>query len=159
MAEARITLPEAVPFTQSAFYTGPQGAQGRDATVISQQPGRIVFRTTRPLDAHEGLTVAAAWRKGAVEQPTQAQFLQSWIEDNAYLAAAGGGILIMLLYYALAWFVAGRDPPRGTIIPLFSAPDGMSAAAVRYVREHGIRQSHLRSGVGRYRRARKRQVG
>jgi len=40
----------------------------------------------------------------------------------------------MLLYYALAWFVAGRDPPRGTIIPLFSAPDGMSAAAVRYVR-------------------------
>ncbi len=26
-AEARITLPERVPFTQSAFYTGPQGAQ------------------------------------------------------------------------------------------------------------------------------------
>ena len=76
--------------------------------------------------------------KELVDQPTQTQFLQSWIEDNAYLAAAGGGILVMLLYYALAWFVAGRDPPRGTIIPLFSAPDGMSAAAVRYVRSMGF---------------------
>jgi uncharacterized membrane protein YgcG len=135
VAEARITLPEAVPFTQSAFYTGPQGAQGRDAAVVSQEPGRIVFRTTRPLGAREGLTVAAAWRKGVIEQPTQAQLLQSWIEDNAHLAAAGGGILVMLLYYALAWYAAGRDPPRGTVIPLFSAPEGMSAAAVRYVRE------------------------
>ena len=138
VAEARITLPEAVPFMQSAVYTGPQGAQGKDATVVSQQPGRIVFRTTRPLGAREGLTVAAAWRKGVVDQPTQAQLIQSWIEDNAHLAAAGGGILAMLLYYALAWFAAGRDPPRGTIIPLFSAPDNMSAAAVRYVHEMGF---------------------
>jgi uncharacterized membrane protein YgcG len=138
VAEARIALPEAVSFTQSAIYTGPQGAQGRDATIVSQQPGRIVFRTTRPLGAHEGLTVAAAWRKGVVEQPTQAQLIQSWIEDNAHLAAAAGGILVMLLYYALAWFSVGRDPPRGTIIPLFSAPEGMSAAAVRYVREMGF---------------------
>ena len=30
-AEARITLPEAVPFRQTAFYTGPQGARGQDA--------------------------------------------------------------------------------------------------------------------------------
>src|SRR5215472_6512677 len=48
-AEARITLPEPVRFLQAAFYTGPQGAQGRDAMVAEQQPGRIVFRTTRPL--------------------------------------------------------------------------------------------------------------
>src|SRR5262249_12979423 len=34
MAEARITLPAQVPFRQSAFYTGPQGAQGRDATIV-----------------------------------------------------------------------------------------------------------------------------
>jgi uncharacterized membrane protein YgcG len=29
---------------------------------------------------------------------------------------------------------AGRDPSRGTIIPLFAPPDNMSAAAVRYLR-------------------------
>ena len=71
-AEARITLPSAVPFKQSAFYTGPQGAQGKDATVVEQQPGRIVFRTTRPLPPRTGLTVAAGWQKGVVEPPDRA---------------------------------------------------------------------------------------
>src|SRR4029077_17377799 len=56
-AEARITLPAQAPFRQNAFYTGPQGAQGKDAAVVEQLPGRIVFRTTRPLPAHNGLTV------------------------------------------------------------------------------------------------------
>ncbi|HEV3409770.1 MAG TPA: DUF2207 domain-containing protein, partial [Chthoniobacterales bacterium] len=49
MAEARITLPEKVPFRQTAVYTGPQGGRGKDAAIVEQQPGRIVFRTTRPL--------------------------------------------------------------------------------------------------------------
>ena len=73
MAEARITLPEKVPFRQTAIYTGPQDARGKDATIVEQQPGRIVFRTTRPLPPRNGLTVAAAWQKGVVEPPTAAQ--------------------------------------------------------------------------------------
>jgi hypothetical protein len=59
-AEARITLPEAVPFRQSAFYTGPQDANGRDASIAEERPGHIVFRTTRPLPPRNGLTVATA---------------------------------------------------------------------------------------------------
>ena len=39
----------------------------------------------------------------------------------------------MLAYYAFAWLRVGRDPPAGTIIPLFGPPDGMSPAAARYV--------------------------
>ena len=68
-AEAHITLPERVPFGQTAFYTGPQGANGRDATIIEQQPGRIVFRTMRPLPARSGLTVAVGWQKGLIAEP------------------------------------------------------------------------------------------
>src|SRR6202047_3403390 len=59
-AEARITLPEAVPFRQSAFYTGPQGARGQDAAIVEQRPGHIVFRTTRALPRGDGLTAGAA---------------------------------------------------------------------------------------------------
>ena len=51
----------------------PAGRAGKDATVVEQQPGRIVFRTTRPLPPRNGLTVAAAWQKGVVEPPTAAQ--------------------------------------------------------------------------------------
>ncbi len=46
-AEARIRLPDAVPFKQNAFYTGPQGAKDKNAYVLEQRPGLIVFRTTR----------------------------------------------------------------------------------------------------------------
>ena len=49
VAEARINLPDKVEFKQTAFYTGAQGATGKDATIVEQQPGRIVFRTTRAL--------------------------------------------------------------------------------------------------------------
>jgi hypothetical protein len=36
VAEARITLPEKVPFQQTALYTGPQGARGKDAAEIGR---------------------------------------------------------------------------------------------------------------------------
>jgi len=132
-AEARITLPERVPFIQSAYYTGPQGARGKDAEVIDEQPGRIVFRTTRPLPARNGLTVATAWAKGIVDPPTQAQLASWWLRDNIALLIGGLGLIFVLGYFAYAWLRVGRDPARGVVVPLFGPPDGMSAAAVRYV--------------------------
>ena len=133
MAEARITLPEEVPFRQTAIYTGPQGARGKDARIVEQQPGYIVFRTTRPLPARNGLTVAAAWQKGVVEPPTTAQLASYWLADNRGLAVALAGLALLIAYYAFAWMRVGRDPPSGTIIPMFAPPDGMSPAATRYV--------------------------
>jgi uncharacterized membrane protein YgcG len=51
------------------------------------------------------------------------------------LVIAGLGFILLLGYYANAWLRVGRDPPRGTIIPLFAPPENMSAAAVRYVKQ------------------------
>lgn len=132
-AEARITLPEGVMFKQTALYTGPQGARGQDARVVEQQPGRIVFRTTRPLPVANGLTVAAGWQKGVVTPPTQRQQLEALLQDNPGALYAGAGGAFVILFYCLAWLLVGRDPRRGIIIPLFAPPQGMSAAAVRYV--------------------------
>ena len=132
-AEARITLPERVEFKQTALYTGPQGARGKDARIVEQAPGRIVFRTTKGLPVANGLTVAAGWQKGVVASPTQAQKIDALLQDNPgvqYATLGGAGII---LFYGLAWLMVGRDPRRGTIIPLFAPPEGMSAAAVRYV--------------------------
>src|SRR5262249_32618452 len=130
--EARITLPEPAAFGQRAVYTGPQGATGKDATVVEERPGVIAFRTTRPLPAHSGLTVAAAWPKGIVTAPTATDRLHWWIEDNLALLIAGLGGVLLVGYYVFAWLKVGRDPPRGTIIPLFGPPKDFSAAAVRY---------------------------
>jgi uncharacterized membrane protein YgcG len=138
VAEARITLPEAVPFRQTALYTGPQGARGQDATIVEQRPGHIVFRSTRPLPPGNGLTVAAAWPKGIVAAPTAGQQAGWWLQDNLPSVVAAGGLAAVLLFYAFTWLRFGRDPPRGTIIPLFGPPDGMSAAAVRFVENMGF---------------------
>jgi len=137
-AEARISLPEAVPLRQAAFYTGPQGARGQDATVVEERPGRIVFRTTRPLPARNGLTVAVAWPKGVVTPPDAAQKAGWLLRDNVALAAALLALVLVVAYYGLVWLLVGRDPPRGTIIPLFGPPEGMSAAGVRYVDKMGF---------------------
>jgi uncharacterized membrane protein YgcG len=135
LAEARINLPDKVEFTQSALYTGPQGARGQDARIVEQQPGRIVFRTIRPMQVANGLTVAVGFPKGVVIEPAWTQKLDAMLQDDPALrvAAIGGGLV--LLYYLLAWLLVGRDPPRGTIIPLFAPPPGMSAAAVRFVED------------------------
>ena len=132
-AEARITLPEGVAFKQTALYTGPQGARGQDARVVEQQPGRIVFRTTQGLPVANGLTVAAGWQKGVVAPPTQQQKLEALLHDNPGALYAGLGGAFVIAFYCLAWLFVGRDPRRGIVIPLFAPPEGMSAAAVRYV--------------------------
>jgi uncharacterized membrane protein YgcG len=143
-AEARITLPAEVAFLQSAVYTGPRGATGKDAAVVAQRPGYIAFRTTAPLPPHNGLTVAASWPKGVVTAPpnpsnaTRPQSSGSRLRDNTPLLVAALGMLLVFGYYFYAWRRAGRDPSKGTIIPLFGPPDGMSAAAVRYVRRMGF---------------------
>jgi uncharacterized membrane protein YgcG len=137
-AEARITLPEAVPFTQTAVYTGAQGATGKDATIVEERPGRIVFRTTRALPARHGLTVAAAWQKGVVTPPDAMQQARWLLADNVALLIGIVGLVLVVAYYLYAWMRVGRDPPKGTIIPLFKPPDGMSAAGVRYVDQMGF---------------------
>src|SRR5262249_26247829 len=137
VAEARITLPAQVPFLQAAFYTGPQGGRGTDAEIVTREPGRTVFRTTRPLPPRNGLTVAATWQKGVVAEPGRAQQFGWWLSDNLGPAVAVAGFLALLAYYAYAFMHVGRDPRHGTVVPLFGPPDGMSAAAVRYVRRMG----------------------
>src|SRR5262245_530204 len=82
VAEARINLPERVEFKQSAIYTGPQDARGKDAMVVEQQPGRIVFRTTRALPVANGLTVAVGWPKGIVAEPTGRQRVEAVLRDD-----------------------------------------------------------------------------
>src|SRR5262245_44058782 len=146
-AEARITLPEAVPFRQPAFYTGPQNAKGQDASIVEERPGRIVFVTTRPLPPKNGLTVGAVWQKGVITPPSESQQARWWLSDNLAVPVAVVGLALLLAFYYYAWQRVGRDPPRGTVIPLFGPPTGMSAAATRYVSNLGFDQRCFTAAV------------
>ena len=137
VAEARIRLPSAVKLGQHAVYTGAQGSTGQSAEVVEEKPGDILFRTTGPLGAYEGLTVAVAFPKGVVaEQSSQSRFLD-WLADHGPPAVGGFVLAALVAFYYYAWRRVGRDPPAGTVVPLFSPPDDLSPAAVRYVTKMG----------------------
>ncbi|HEY0130565.1 MAG TPA: DUF2207 domain-containing protein [Allosphingosinicella sp.] len=164
VAEARIRLPQPVPFGQRAFYTGPQGSTATNAEVVSEAPGEIVFRTTEPLAPGEGLTVAPAWPKGVVTPPTPPSAAGHWLRDNGPPAAGVLALLGVLAYYFHAWRRAGRDPKPGTIVPIFSPPDGLSAAAMRYITEmdadsRAFAAALVQLGVGGHLRLTEEEVG
>ncbi len=137
VAEARITLPSPARFGQRAVYTGAQGATGRGAEVVAERPGEILFRTTAPLAPYEGLTVAVAWPKGVIAEPASQDRARWWLSDYGPLVAGALAFAGLLLFYWIAWHRAGRDPKPGTIVPLFSPPDELSPAAMRYVWKMG----------------------
>lgn len=133
IAEARIRLPESAQWGQRAAYTGPQGSTESHAIVADEKPGEILFRTTEPLDPQEGLTVAVSFPKGIVAERSQSSRTADWLADNGPLAAGTLSLLGLVGFYFLAWKRVGRDPPAGTVVPLFSPPDELSPPAMRYV--------------------------
>jgi len=137
IAEARIRLPQAVKFGQRAVYTGLQGSDDHFGRVIDERPGELAFRTTNPLSSYEGLTVAVAFPKGVVAEAGENTRLGWWLSDNGPPAVGITALLGLLGYYFIAWKRVGRDPRAGTVVPLFSPPDDLSPAAMRYVVKMG----------------------
>jgi len=136
-AEARLRLPSAARFGQRAIYTGVQGSTASNAEVVDDRPGQITFRTTQPLGPNEGLTVAAAFPKGIVAGPGAESRLSNWLADNGPPLAGGLALLALLAFYFVAWKRVGRDPPAGTIVPIFAPADALSPAAMRFISRMG----------------------
>lgn len=137
MAEARITLPTQARFGNRAVYTGPDGSTATNAEVVEERPGFIHFRTTAPLGSYSGLTVAAAFPKGVVAPPGVGRQLRWWLADWGPLVVGLASLAGLFVYFFYAWLRAGKGPRRGTIVPIFSPPDGLSAAACRYIARMG----------------------
>jgi len=131
--EAVVELPQWAEVLQSAGYTGRYGSKGQDYSTGFDKRGNITFTTTRSLMPKEGLTIAVAWPKGIVVEPTTMEKLAYMWKDNQSAAVATFGFLILTFFYVLAWFKVGKDPKEGTIIPLFSPPKWVSPALARLI--------------------------
>lgn len=136
-ASVIMRLPVDARIVQHAEYTGYQGVSGGDYRVTAAAGNTYRAETTRRLEAKEGFTVAVAWQKGIVTPPSDADKWGWWISDNGGFFAMMVTLIASAGYYFLAWNRVGRDPPAGTIVPLFSPPGGMSPAGARFVREQG----------------------
>ena len=137
-ASATVVLPPGARITQKTAYTGAKGARGADYTSGTDNNGNVTFETTRPLRPREGISIVVSWPKGVVHEPTQRDKMMYFLRDNASLIAAFFGLVILFLYYLVAWIKVGKDPEKGTIIPRFHPPEGFSPAAVRFVIQMGF---------------------
>jgi uncharacterized membrane protein YgcG len=130
---ATIKLPAGAKIQAHSFYTGPQGAKGQDARLVGESGNIIVFRTTKRLPKENGLTVSIAWQKGIVAPPDRFTQGRYFFFDNIAASLSVLGFVLVFFYFFYQWFRYGRDPAKGTIIPVFEPPSGMSAAGMRYV--------------------------
>ena len=137
---ARITLPTGVPIhrTSTEGYTGLFGEYGKDFRASTNTSDQIEFIATRALDPREGLTVVVTWPKGHVREPSMPDRVTYFLRDNRYALVAIVGLLILLVYYFIAWRRVGRDPEAGTIVPIFQPPENLSPAAMRYIYRMGF---------------------
>lgn len=139
-AEAVVYLPKDAANSselQTSAYIGLYGSREDDVTMEHTDDGGILFRSNRPLSGQEGLTIVTEWPKGYVRAPTTADKIEWFIEDNKALIVGFFGLGVVLIYYFLAWLFFGKDPQKGTIIPLYYPPKEFTPAMTRYLTEMG----------------------
>jgi hypothetical protein len=139
-AAATVILPAAIPRNEVTLegYTGYSGSKEQHLTTrIDRASGALEFASTAPLDSYAGLTIVASFPTGFIRAPTAEERRALLLQANPILIIAPIGVLLVVLYYLGAWLLVGRDPTRGTIIPLFEPPLGLEAASLRYVGDMG----------------------
>jgi uncharacterized membrane protein len=134
-ASARIELPVPVERAdlKTDFYTGGQGAQGKEARSDITSTGIIMFESTRGLQPNEGMTVVVGWPKGIVHEPSSTERIAYFLKDNGSALVLLVGLLASLTWYLWAWIRYGRDPEKGVIIPRYRPPMGLTPAGCSYV--------------------------
>ncbi|MHB1001722.1 MAG: DUF2207 domain-containing protein [Armatimonadota bacterium] len=141
-ASATVTLPQGVPAKSIKVegYTGPQGSKDQNYTAKVDSKGRAVFATTYKLEANQGLTIVVSWPKGYVDKPTRKDQIIGSIKEDTGTLYGLIGLLLLLVYYVFVWLQVGVDPKKGSIVAQYEPPDGLSPAAVRYIKKMGFDQ-------------------
>ena len=137
----RVTLPPGAVIQNLVGYTGRPGSTEEAVSITRVSDNQAIFRTTRRLGPGEGVSVAAAFQPGILARPHGADAALYWLSDHRDLVLPGLALLVVLAYNLLAWNAVGRDPAKGTIIPLFHPPKGVSPALAHYIHRMGWQKS------------------
>jgi hypothetical protein len=125
-----VHLPEGVsaenimaePRVAGRGVSSPQGA-ATQLERVEEGPGTITYRATN-VEPRQSLSAAVTWPVGFVHA---ANF--SFLSEDGRLFAAP---VLLFVFYLIAWLRIGPEPKPGTVVTRYDAPDGLSAAAVRY---------------------------
>jgi uncharacterized membrane protein len=120
-ADARIILPEGTTNIRANVFTGSFRSTAHDADFEVAGNG-VEVRTRDPLRYHEGLTVAVAFDKGFVHEPTAFDKLCLFLRSNWPLGLPF--IVFAIMFYL--WWTRGRDPRLRPIAAQYEPPDRLT---------------------------------
>jgi uncharacterized membrane protein YgcG len=126
-SSVEITLPSGVNVLDTGCFTGAVRSTSSDCTMTVQTGEPVSISSIKPFALGEGLTADILLPSGSITQPTQSQLVGWFIADNWYIAVP----FILWAFFYWRWYKRGRDPKgRGTIVPQYEAPDGMTPYAI-----------------------------
>jgi uncharacterized membrane protein YgcG len=120
-AGARIVLPEGTTNIRANPFTGSYRSTAHAADVEVAGNG-VEVHTRDPLRYHEGLTIAVAFDKGFVHEPTSFDKASLFFRSNWPLGLPIAAFAIM--FYL--WWTRGRDPRLRPIAAQYEPPDQLS---------------------------------
>lgn len=137
-----------------AFVTFPSGVQKKDIGVKAyrvlydqrntycrtsfDERNRLCLTNTSPLSDIERLILVARWPKGTTIKPNPIARTLFLLLQNMNNLILWTGVIWVLILSMATWRAYGFDTKRAsTIIPICEPPDGLSPAALRYVRDMG----------------------
>lgn len=133
-ASAEVIAPDGGKITDVAFFTGRIGQDLKFAEAQISSDGRSAsYETTKSLSQGEGLTIIAQMPIGTVDLPTENQEFWWYMRDFGHVIIAVITLVVVGLYYAIAWFFIGRDPKPSQIRERQTTTLGISPALVRYI--------------------------
>ena len=136
-SEIDILLPDQAPVLNYSVYAGKLLSKGSDSDYyVYQTPRKFHVETTRPLAAHEGVTVALSFPKGYVSFSPDRIGFQFFLKQHAGLMNVFIGLFVMLAYYYFVWNKFGRDRKR-RLAPFYDAPKKVSPALASYIYDMG----------------------
>lgn len=147
-ATATVFLPPNVRNLVTGFggYTGYAGEKGQAYTAQRDEDSNPTFRAEN-LAPGQGLSIVVTWPKGLIAEPTAEQKRAWFIADHKSLIFGVAGWIVVLLYYVMIWGMVGRDPARGTIVPLYEPPGNMSPAAMRFLERMGFDEKAFTAAI------------
>ena len=120
-AHAQIILPSGASNIRATAFTGVYGSRAKDAEIDIAGNG-VEVRTTAPLPYHAGLTVAVAFDKGVIQEPTAADVVGRFLRSNWPLFLPVG--VFCLMFYL--WWTRGRDPRLRPIAAQYEPPNQLT---------------------------------
>jgi uncharacterized membrane protein YgcG len=141
-AGAHIVLPDGASSIRANVFTGAYRSTARNANYEIAGTG-VDVSTASPLGIREGLTVAVAFDKGAVHEPSRLELFFLYLRSNwAFFLP-----LLAFVFMFWLWWTRGRDPRLRPIAAQYAPPDKLTPGEVGTLIDNSVDMRDITASI------------